>query len=67
MSKKEKRWRRFYVFLYILIYGIITPLSLLLFFTSDESFPYFIIPVVIALPAMKHNHIQKIREKKASM
>jgi hypothetical protein len=63
VSKKEKRWRRVYLLLYILIYGIVVPLSLILFFTGEESFPFFIIPVVLALPAMKHNHIQKIREK----
>ncbi|MFC0238819.1 hypothetical protein [Fictibacillus phosphorivorans] len=63
MSKKEKRWRRVYVLLYLLIYGLVAPLSLILFFIGEESFPFFIIPVVLALPAMKHNHIQKIREK----
>jgi hypothetical protein len=63
MSKKEKRWRRVYFSLYILIYGMIAPVSLLLFFTGEESFPFFIIPVVLALPVMKQNHIQKIREK----
>jgi hypothetical protein len=63
MSKKEKRWRRVYLFLYILIYGMVAPLSLLLFFAGGESFPFFIIPVVLALPVMKQNHIQKIREK----
>jgi hypothetical protein len=67
MSKKEKRWRRVYLFLYILIYGMVAPLSLILFFTGEESFPFFIIPVVIALPVMKQNHIQKIREKEMSV
>lgn len=67
MSKKENRWRRVYLFLYILIYGMVAPLSLILFFTREESFPFFIIPVVIALPVMKQNHIQKIREKEMSV
>lgn len=67
MSKKEKRWRRIYLLLYILIYGMVAPLSLILFFAGEESFPFFIIPVAIALPVMKQNHIQKIREKEISV
>jgi hypothetical protein len=67
MSKKEKHWRRVYLFLYILIYGMVAPLSLILFFAGEESFPFFIIPVVIALPVMKQNHIRKIREKEMSV
>jgi hypothetical protein len=67
MSKKEKRWRRFYVFLYILFYGFIIPLSLLLFFIGEEKFPFTMIPVALALPAMKHNHIKKIREKEVGV
>ncbi|MBH0163214.1 hypothetical protein [Fictibacillus sp. 26RED30] len=63
MSKKEKRWRRVYFLLYLLIYGLVAPLSLILFVIGEESFPFFIIPVVLALPAMKNNHIQKIRER----
>lgn len=46
---------------------MVAPLSLILFFTREESFPFFIIPVVIALPVMKQNHIQKIREKEMSV
>jgi hypothetical protein len=46
---------------------MVAPLSLILFFAWEESFPFFIIPVVIALPVMKQNHIQKIREKEMSV
>jgi hypothetical protein len=46
---------------------MVAPLSLILFFAGEESFPFFIIPVVIALPVMKQNHIQKIREKEMSV
>lgn len=64
MSKKEEKcWRGVYLFLNLLNYGIVAPLSFNLFFAGEESFPFFIIPVSRASGAMKHKQIQNIREK----
>jgi hypothetical protein len=38
MSKKEKRWRRVYLLLYILIYRMVAPLSLILFLQGKNHF-----------------------------
>jgi hypothetical protein len=67
MSQKERRWKKFYIGFYILLYGIAWPFCLLLFFMGEEKFPYALIPLTFALPTMKHNHIQRIREKEQSI
>jgi hypothetical protein len=63
MSKKEKRWRVFYKFMYIFFYGFILPFALLMFFLGEDKFPYTLLPFALGLPVMKSNHIQRIREK----
>lgn len=63
MSKKEKKWRLFYKVMMVVIYGLILPLSLLLFFIGEGGIPWGIVVAGIALPFMRDNHIKKIRQQ----
>ncbi|MGY3717835.1 hypothetical protein ACWE42_20185 [Sutcliffiella cohnii] len=62
LSKRERKWRRFYLFVMIMIYGLVIPLALSLFFVG-ESFPLIPIFVGIALPFMRNNHLKQIRQQ----
>ncbi|MBS4175856.1 hypothetical protein [Bacillus sp. FJAT-49736] len=63
MSKREKRWRRFYLILLIFIYAVFVPVSVLEWLIGDERFPLTAIVVSFGLPMLRKNHIKSIREK----
>ncbi|OAT84729.1 hypothetical protein A6P54_20900 [Bacillus sp. MKU004] len=61
MSKKEKRWRRFYLFLMIFFYVIYVPVSVIEWLAGEGGIPLTALVVGIALPYMRKNHIEQIR------
>lgn len=63
MSKKEKRWRRFYLFLMIFIYAIFIPVTVLEWVVGDGRFPITAVVVGIGLPMIGKNHIQQLQTK----
>ncbi|GEL76476.1 hypothetical protein [Tenuibacillus multivorans] len=63
MSKSEKRWRRLYLFLMIFIYAIFAPITVTEWLAGSGGFPYTAIVVGIALPFMRKNHLNSIRQK----
>lgn len=63
MSKKEKRWRRFYLILMIFIYAVFVPVTVLEWLFGDGRFPLTAIVVGTALPMMRKNHINQIQSK----
>lgn len=66
MSAKEKRWKRIYLFLFILVYGLAIPINLLVFLTLEgESFPFVMILVGVILPIIKKQHIERLRTEGA--
>ncbi|WP_087973444.1 hypothetical protein [Oceanobacillus rekensis] len=65
MSKKEKRWRRLYLILMIFIYAVFVPITVVEWLAADGSFPLTALVVGFALPVMRKNHINQIREKEA--
>ncbi|MQR93619.1 hypothetical protein [Fictibacillus phosphorivorans] len=67
MSKSEKKWRRFYMMMYIFIYGIYVPYNLFMWLGGNEGFPYAMLGIALGLPMMKKNHINSIREKDQSI
>jgi hypothetical protein len=66
MSKKEKRWKRFYLFLMIFFYAIFVPVSVLEWFAGDGGLPITAVVVGIALPFMRKNHLHQIQMKKGT-
>ncbi|WP_433746756.1 hypothetical protein [Falsibacillus pallidus] len=62
MGKKEKRWRRFYLFIIIFFYAIYVPVSLL-DWVNGEGFPITVFTVGIALPLLRKNHLKQIQAK----
>ncbi|MBH0167596.1 hypothetical protein IHV12_22055 [Fictibacillus sp. 7GRE50] len=67
MSKSEKKWRRFYMMMYIFIYGIYVPYNLFMWLGGSEGFPYAMLGIALGLPMMKKNHINNIREKEQNI
>ncbi|MCC5804408.1 hypothetical protein [Rossellomorea vietnamensis] len=63
MSKKEKRWRRFYLLLMIFFYAIYVPVSILEWLAGDGGIPITAVVVGMALPYMRKNHLQQIQVK----
>ncbi|GLI82657.1 hypothetical protein ANABIO32_03440 [Rossellomorea marisflavi] len=63
MSKKEKRWRRFYLFLMIFIYAIFIPVTVLEWVAGDGRFPITAVAVGFGMPLIRKNHIQQLRTK----
>jgi hypothetical protein len=63
MSKKEKRWRRFYLFLMIFFYAIYVPVSIIEWLARDGGLPLTAVVVGIALPYMRKNHLHQIQIK----
>lgn len=63
MSKTEKKWRRFYLILMIVIYGIFVPVTVIEWLAGGGGVPYTAVVIGIALPVMRKNHIHTIREK----
>ncbi|PFG03892.1 hypothetical protein [Bacillus sp. es.034] len=66
MSKKEKRWRRFYLFLMIFFYVVYVPVSVLEWLLGDGSMPVTAVVVGIALPYMRKNHLHQIQMKEGT-
>jgi predicted permease len=66
MSKKEKRWRRFYLFLMIFFYAIYVPVSVLEWLLGDGGLPITAVVVGIALPYMRKNHLHQIQMKEGT-
>ena len=62
MSKKEKRWGKFYKYFMIFFYALLVPIAIL-DFIAGGGFPYTILIVGLALPAMRANHLNIIRTK----
>ncbi|OCA80717.1 hypothetical protein F7984_01735 [Pradoshia sp. D12] len=62
MSKKEKRWSKFYKYFMIFFYVLLVPIAIFDFFAGG-GFPYEILIVGLALPAMRTNHLNIIRAK----
>lgn len=63
MSKREKKWRRIYLFLIIFIYAIFVPVTALDWLAGDGKFPYTAIIVGIALPFIRKNHLTTMKGK----
>lgn len=61
MSKKEKNWKRFYLFIMIFFYFIYVPVSVAEWIFSDGGIPLTAIVVGFALPVIRKNHLTKIR------
>lgn len=61
MSKREKKWRRIYLFLMIFIYAIFVPVSALEWLVGEGKFPYTAIVVGFALPFIRKNHLTTIK------
>ena len=66
MSKKEKRWRRFYLFLMIFFYVIYVQVSVLEWLLGDGGLPVTAVVVGIALPYMRKNHLHQIEMKEGT-
>jgi hypothetical protein len=66
MSKKEKRWRRFYLILMIFFYVIFVPVSVLEWIGADGGFPITAIAVGVALPYMRKNHLNQIQVREGT-
>ncbi|WP_067724819.1 hypothetical protein [Oceanobacillus damuensis] len=63
MPKKEKGWRRLYLILMIFIYAVFVPITVIEWLTGNGGFPMTALIVGLALPAMRKNHLNQIREK----
>jgi hypothetical protein len=64
MSKRERRWRRFYILLFTFLYGCVIPINLFVYFSlTDERFPFVPILVGIILPFTKKRHLEQIRQE----
>ncbi|GAB3047720.1 hypothetical protein [Virgibacillus ainsalahensis] len=63
MSRSEKKWRKIYLGLMIFIYGVFTPITVFEWLAADGGFPLTALVVGIALPVMRRNHLNQIREK----
>ena len=61
--KRHKRWRVFYIFLMIVVYGLLIPGQLLLWIVDETSFPYQIIIYIIAVPFIRKQHLRYLDEK----
>lgn len=66
MSKTEKKWRRFYLILMIVIYGFFVPVTVIEWLAGDSGVPYTAVVIGLALPVMRKNHIHTIREKEGN-
>lgn len=63
ISKSEKKWRRFYMMMYIFIYGIYVPYNLFMWLGGNEGFPYAMLGIALGLSMMKKNHKHYPRKK----
>ncbi|WP_217589298.1 hypothetical protein [Lentibacillus saliphilus] len=63
MSKTEKKWRTIYLLLMIFIYAVYVPITVFEWIWSEGGIPFTAIIIGSALPLMRKNHIQTIREK----
>jgi hypothetical protein len=59
---KEKKWRRIYMGLMIFVYGIFTPVTVFEWLAADGKFPLTAIVACIAIPAIRKNHLFKIKQ-----
>ena len=64
MTVREKRWRRFYLFLMLFIYVIYVPASFLEWIFLGEKIPFVAIFIGVAIPFMRKNHINNIQSGK---
>lgn len=64
MTIREKRWRRFYLFLMLFIYVIYVPFSFLEWIFLDGKIPFVAILIGVALPFMRKNHLNNIQSGK---
>lgn len=60
---KEKKWRRSYLFIMILVYGLVIPVMLFEWLVLEGKFPLAGFVIGFALPAMRRNHLTKIRQE----
>ncbi|MBP1971441.1 hypothetical protein J2Z83_003580 [Virgibacillus natechei] len=63
MFKSEKKLRKIYLALMIFIYGIFTPITVYEWLFTDGGFPLTAVIVGVALPFMRKNHLNQVREK----
>lgn len=64
MAIREKRWRRFYLFLMLFIYVIYVPFSFIEWIFLDGKIPFVAILIGVSLPFMRKNHLQRIQSEK---
>lgn len=62
MSKREKRWRVFYVIFMLFVYVIGVPIFLIDLF-ANGSISYGFLIFSIAVPFIRTKHINEIRQK----
>ncbi|UFJ39237.1 hypothetical protein LOK74_14280 [Brevibacillus humidisoli] len=62
MSKQERNWQRFWKFMMIYFYVLITPAGIILSFYRWE-FPLDLLILAIGIPYMRSNHLKQIRKK----
>ncbi|MEK4920833.1 hypothetical protein MKX78_02795 [Cytobacillus sp. FSL R5-0569] len=65
MSKKERKWRRIYLFIMLFVYILFVPISLFEWLLSGDRFPLAAAVVAIALPFMRKNHLNTIRKQES--
>ncbi|SEP98308.1 hypothetical protein [Piscibacillus halophilus] len=61
MSKKEKKWNRFFIILMVFIYVIYAPITIYEWLTGSGGFPLTAIVVGTALPLARKNFLNRIR------
>lgn len=64
MSKQERNWRRFWTFMLIYFYALITPATIVSAIYT-EDFPISLVILAIGLPFMRKNHLAALRRKHA--
>lgn len=63
MLAKERKWRKLYLFTMIFIYGLVIPAMLFEWLVLEGKFPLAGFVIGFALPAMRKNHLTKIRQE----
>ncbi|MBN3553064.1 hypothetical protein ABID52_003888 [Fictibacillus halophilus] len=67
MISKVDRWKKNYLYLFIVFYGAIGPISFYLFKQGYTSLFYGLVPIAVALPSVRRNHLGLLERKEESM
>ncbi|MBH0167594.1 hypothetical protein IHV12_22045 [Fictibacillus sp. 7GRE50] len=63
MASNLLKWKKNYLYLFIVFYIIIWPIAYYFYTQGNTSFFYALVPVAVALPTIRRNHLRTIERK----